>query len=74
MPSGKPILDSLFPAPAGPSNHTVPARWSVITPKSVEVLKKVLKDNYQRWHIFHNDVGYMKKYKHVLSYPDDHHL
>ena len=35
MSSGKPILDSLFPTPAGPPSHIAPARWSGITPKSV---------------------------------------
>ena len=68
----KPTLEALFPTPAGPPNAAAPARWSGITPKSVEVLKKVLKDSNQRWHIFHNDVGYMKKHVHVLSYPDYH--
>lgn len=60
MSSGKPTLDSLFPTPARPPSRIAPARWPGITPKSVETLKKVLKDNYQRWHIFINDRGYHK--------------
>lgn len=60
MSSSKRMLDSLFPTPTEPPSRTSPARWAGITPNSVGVLKKVLKDNYQRWHIFFNDLGYEK--------------
>lgn len=64
------MLDSLFPTPTGPPSRNSPARWPGITPNSVKVLKKVLKDNHQRWHIFFNDLGY-EKCIYILSYPDD---
>lgn len=67
MSSRKPTLDSLFPTPAAPPDLAAPARWSGITPKTVEVLKRVLKDNHERWHIFFNDRGF-HKYVYILSY------
>ena len=69
MSSDRSTFDSLFPTPAGPPVLAAPARWPGITPKSVEVLKKVLKDNHERWHIFFNDKGH-HKYVRVLSYQD----
>ncbi|KAF8333684.1 hypothetical protein F5887DRAFT_921889 [Amanita rubescens] len=58
--SGKPTaaLDSLFPTPSPPPSLVAPTRWAGITPQTVQVLKKVLKDNYERWHIFFNDRGF----------------
>ncbi|KAF8332470.1 hypothetical protein F5887DRAFT_996977 [Amanita rubescens] len=58
MALSKPSLDSLFPSPSSPPSLSAPARWSGITPQTVEVLQKLLKDNHERWHIFFNDQGF----------------
>ena len=60
MPSDRPTLESLFPAPVEPPALAAPARWPGITPKSVEVLKKVLKNNHERWNVFFEDKGHHK--------------
>jgi len=68
MALGQPSLDSLFPTPSTPPSLSAPARWSGITPQTVEVLRKVLKDNHERWHIFFNDRGFHKYvYAFILS-------
>ena len=57
-------FDFLFPTPAAPPNLAAPARLSGITPQTTEALKRVLGDNYERWHIFSNDRGF---HKYVLA-------
>ena len=52
--------DSLFPTPSPPPSLFSPARWAGITPQTVQVLKKVLRDNHEKWHIFFNDRGFSK--------------
>ncbi|KAM6493037.1 Protein of unknown function (DUF4243) domain containing protein [Amanita muscaria] len=58
--------DPLFPTPAPPPSLVAPARWPGITPHSVEVLKKVLKDNHDRWHIFFNDRNFHNHIAHRI--------
>ena len=53
-------FDFLFPTPAAPPNLAAVARLSGITPQTVEALKRVLKDNHERWHIFFNDRRFHK--------------
>ncbi|PFH49623.1 hypothetical protein AMATHDRAFT_62722 [Amanita thiersii Skay4041] len=50
--------DELFPTPAASPSPLSPTRWAGITPQTVETLKKVLKNNHERWHIFFNDQGF----------------
>ena len=64
--SNKPTLDSLFPTPSLPPSPISPARWAGATPQTLQVLKRVLKDNHETWHIFFNDRGY---HKCVFSHP-----
>ena len=64
--SNNPTLDSLFPTPSLPPSPISPARWAGVTPQTVQVLKNLLKDNYEKWHIFWNDRGY---HKCVFSHP-----
>ena len=65
--SNKPTLDSLFPTPSLPPSSISPARWAGVTPQTVQVLKRVLKDNHEKWHIYFNDIGYHRYVK--FSYP-----
>ncbi|KAF8623277.1 hypothetical protein AX17_007483 [Amanita inopinata Kibby_2008] len=51
-------LHTLFPTPSPPPSVLAPARLPGITPETTATLKKVLKDNHERWHIFFNDLGY----------------
>lgn len=53
-------FDFLFPTPAAPPNLAATARLPGITPQTVEALKRVLKDNHERWHIFFNDRRFHK--------------
>lgn len=61
-------FDFLFPTPAAPPNLVAPSRSPGITPETVETLKKVLKDNYEHWHIFFNDRGFHKYVNFFLNY------
>lgn len=65
--SNNPTIDSLFPTPSPPPSLSSPARWPGVTPQTLQVLKKVLKDNHEKWHIYFNDHGY-HKYVFCLSF------
>lgn len=53
-------LDELFPAPSLPPSQLSPQRLPGANLESLAALQDVLKDNHQRYHIFHNDTRFHK--------------
>lgn len=52
------LLERLFPAPSFASAFTsrsAPTPNAGITPESTETLRKLLKENHQRFHVFFNE-------------------
>ena len=54
-------LDVLFPvpSPAAPSPQA-PGRLPGVTPESTAALRRTLKENHTKWHIFFNDKRFHK--------------
>jgi hypothetical protein len=53
-------LDALFPTPSLPPTVLCPQRYPGCSPASVEALRRVLKDNHIKYHIYFNDKGFHK--------------
>lgn len=53
----------LFPAPSPPPTVLCPQRWPGCNPQSLAVVRHALIDNYNRYHIFLNDI---KFHNHVI--------
>ncbi|OCH85389.1 hypothetical protein OBBRIDRAFT_838993 [Obba rivulosa] len=59
-------IDALFPPPAPPPTSLFPARLPGATPESAAVLSELLKENYEKWHIYFNDKGFHNHISHHL--------
>ncbi|KAI6013234.1 hypothetical protein EDC04DRAFT_2759390 [Pisolithus marmoratus] len=55
-------IESLFPPPSVPPSALSPQRLPGASIESLAALQYVLKDNYQRWHIFLNDLKFHNSY------------
>ncbi|KAF8597037.1 hypothetical protein BDV93DRAFT_562709 [Ceratobasidium sp. AG-I] len=63
------LLDRLFPAPSFSSAFTsksAPTPNAGTTPESTETLRKLLKENHRRFHIFFNEKGFHNHLSHHL--------
>jgi hypothetical protein len=54
------MSDILFPDPSPPPSTLSPTTWPGISPEATAVLRRVLKDNHERFHIFFNEKGFHK--------------
>ena len=53
-------LDKIFPVPSPAPSPQAPGRFPGITPTSTAALRRVLKENHVKWHIFFNDKRFHK--------------
>ncbi|KAJ3812831.1 hypothetical protein F5876DRAFT_36511 [Lentinula aff. lateritia] len=52
----------LFPTPSPALPHALsPTRWPGSTPESTAILRQLLQENHEKWHIFFNNIGFHKQ-------------
>ncbi|KAJ3871078.1 hypothetical protein F5051DRAFT_423659 [Lentinula edodes] len=57
----------LFPTPSSALPHALsPTWWPGSTPDSTAILRQLLQENHEKWHIFFNNIGFHNHISHRL--------